>query len=100
MLRMPDFQMQVSRSEEMPAERFEYDASRTVLWDLVGRRNNRTHLDHAVWPGTEATAQIPGRDAGMDVRVTAVGVRLPHVEFGAGKWHTVAGCDATAKKQD
>lgn len=67
-LRMPNLHMQVGRAKEMPSESVPHDPRRTPLRDLIARWNDRPHLERAVGTGMEAAAQVPVRDAGMDVQ--------------------------------
>ena len=53
-LRMPDFQMQVGWSEDMPVERIEHDTCRTIVRDLIRRRHNRAHLERPVRRANES----------------------------------------------
>lgn len=96
-LRMSNLQVQVSRTKEMPTESAKHNARRTTLRDLIGRWNDRSDLEGPVRTGMEAAAQVPFRDVGMDVRVKALGVRLPHIQFDVGQRRGIGRRDAAPR---
>ena len=83
-LRMLHLQMQVSWSEAMPTECVEHDAGRTILRDLIGRRNNPRVLSGYDGSDGRSVGQPPACDQLQDSRISSCLLPLAARPLGQG----------------
>ena len=92
-------EVQVGGAPGVPAGGGDQLAAGAVGRDLVRRGLERVHPEAALVVGDDGAAQVPLRDARGELRVEALGVRVPDLDRGAGQRRAVDAGDLALEEQ-